>query len=811
MSGLRSRSIRWLPGLLAVGAALWWWGAGIPSETPRSETRGQIVATRNADEGAETVESEVLERPERSEPRAVVSSSGGAGSGGAGGLEITVLVRTGDDIPVSGARVSLVELGCEPLLSDAMGQVQFEADVAHGEPLRVAVDAPGFTYRELDCKAQPRILVVVPKAALVRGRVVDKRTRQPIAHARVTLIENYCRGCRATEVRSSLDGAFLFPRAPSGSRVMFQATADGYLGAGIARTLGEPNVPCDVELGLESTQLLSAVVVDYVSRRPIVAARVTSTRAEGKESIAEADGTFNLPISIGSESNVSFSVSAPGYGPVYGLLDASSLALPDEIALVPSLAIRGVVVDSRGQPVTSAVVRAIIQGGMAGPSDAELPMGWRRGPENSVPVVQADTDGGYQLAGLCPWSTYEIQVIAEGYTHLREDLLTGAPGLDLERKLTLETHDTVVAGRVTLNGEPVAGYVNCWVEGGQGALLGTATCNTEGIYRIVGIPPGAAELGLVFEDSSLGHLGSDAGRHSIMIRVGEVVTHDFQLKKGFAPISGMVVAPVDEEILPEAWISATRDEGRVRFSCNLDQDGQFSMDVEDHVDTYDLVLWYAHETVSVPDVKAGTHGVEIFLPSMKELNLRVVDMQTLAPLDAFQVLVLKHGGSTPLVLDMSSLGVPDLAGTHRLLLSQGTYDLLIHAESSGYVRRAVSDCTVPGTVEVEMVLGVLTTFMLPEGMSEFPPDYRVAALSKDEWQGVTIFDRDSQWKWDGGLWFPGSTMRSRILRFSSGAASLRCLGPGTYELKSIPPGLEFSPSIIRIQGEEEHSVALTWR
>lgn len=299
--------------------------------------------------------------------------------------------------------------------TDAMGTIRFVdlaarevmIDCEHRELGRALSQRP-----TLDASRTTRVLVTLPAAGSIRGRVTDARTREPIAHARVGIgfgLE------RSTE--SDARGTYLL-RGVAPDDAELHATAEGY-GRSVRRLLRSEVVDFEMQSGDEVRGRVIDVVGEPLSGAGVTAIASDPTGASGLDAASAAttsDGTFRVT-SLRHDVPHTLAILCEGHGRV--LLDfaphageAGMIELGD-VVLPAARAIEGVVIDGQDRPQVGATVS------LEGWNPDRLRL--RPGAEaTAAPPMYGGTEtrrtddvGRFRFPDLPP-GQFVIQVVADG-------------------------------------------------------------------------------------------------------------------------------------------------------------------------------------------------------------------------------------------------------------------------------------------------------------------------------------------------------------------------------------------------------------
>ena len=440
---------------------------------------------------------------------------------------------------------------------------------------------------------------------------------------------------------------------------------------------------------------------------------------------------------------------------------------------------------------------------------------WGRVPRPDLRriCVRGYGEGRFVTPGIVPWTPhYELLVICDGFRTQRVPLRTsGVPRQPIYQKIVLKRADGggVVVGRVTVNGQPAAAYLN-WQ---ANARKGGANSGPEGEYRLEDVEPGRIELGVFLAKR---HLNQIVGGRDVVLDVvaGREVRHDFDLRAALEQISGRVVREDGEPVRSVLGILAVGQTNRARSSARIQERGEFAIELGDDGDLYDLIVHYANEAITRRGVPVGAENVEIVLPTVGRLRVRVRDEATGVPLKRHRVW-WRRGGGGAFEAGIPKSASPGPASWLDIEVAAGTLDVMFRADQSGYVAEIVEGVIVPplGSTEVEVSLhkGIELDLRLAPGMDPPPRDWAILLLEDAAWDEVRHWKEGGGNYWEGGELFPEFSVFERLLDLSDGVSKLRGLSPGKYRFKVFPSGITIEPSVIQLERDDDsREIEITW-
>lgn len=726
------------------------------------------------------------------------------------------------DVPVAGARVQTFE-DSEPAVretsADGRATLPVAPSASRRDSMRLAIDAEGFVHVRVYYMRLPDLHVRLSRAVTLSGRVLDASTGAPVAGARVLGIHETCKfDCEPPQALSDDEGRYAIDGVPSERKTHVLVSAEGYADRFFAFEL--PADPKGVvhDLELERGVLVTGRVVAKENGSPIPDVLVQD--GYGKKSHGDDGGTFQHRL-LPSDGEIELRFFAAGRCSAWCKWKPEDVTSPVLVELPASAPVRGIVTDPEGNPIAGARVRVDrdyraesrrrTEGKPPSPLD-DYPPSWRIEEEGYFSSGTTDADGRFETGGVVPWDrAYRARVTCDGYRTSEEPIAVTESGgwieVALQPVLDRSRGAGEIAGRLTLNGEPVAGYVS-WT---GGARSGGEDVDVRGDFRLTDVEPGRVRLRVWLEEDGYNRFLGGAGEVEVAVGTGEEVRHDFDLHVDLAPITGHLLRSDGAPAPGIALMAVTQED---RFDCQSDAEGAYSVGVPAGT-LCDLLVWRAHESVSRKGVLAGSSGVDLVLPALGELRFRALDAETRACLSSYDVWWRR-----PEETRFDSGGVTDWEGRdehgwYDIDVAAGTIDLLFRADEQGYqpVQRDGVVVHQGQSTEVEVVMrkGLRAEFRLAEE-AEFPKGHTVLFLEADAWAGVRHWTEHGGNTWDGGERYPGPTLFSRAVHFENGRATVQGLAPGLHRFKIFPEDLVIEPAEVRLGPEAStEPIQLRWR
>ncbi len=305
----------------------------------------------------------------------------------------------------------------------------------------------------------------------------------------------------------------------------------------------------------------------------------TCYRDCGKRTLTGVEGRYAIR---GLDPELSFTLVAvkDGYLAAYiWNVDPAAGPAPDA-NLTPrpavkdlSQIVRGKVVDTRGQPLSGALVQPdiAIYKRPDGHTDFSAPMEWING------LTVTNDKGEFEVAFRQPAMEMTIRVTARGMAPKHFTLPTGG-----ERKTLMLDEGAVILGRLVYDGKPVAGAEVGLVPHDAGVgrwypevRIGTAQ---DGTFAITNVPPGRIWLLIPMMESL-----ADRGIGALPV-ICETKYDRQELKLGDIPLKqahtlrGKVVLDGAKPIPPEMRVTITADRSSDTQVVKISSDGRFRFD-----------------------------------------------------------------------------------------------------------------------------------------------------------------------------------------------------------------------------------------
>lgn len=385
------------------------------------------------------------------------------------GLSLTGSVRTDQNLPISGARITVTRIDeAEVRLPESLATWRSSSDgtfVAGGLVLgtyRVIASADGHMPSELDVVVEEgrasRVDVRLPRAFFIAGRVVDTSGTAAVGaeiHGEPSIMDG---GVTAeTTATTDSDGVFRLGPLRKGQRILVSARADlwrsdaAYVAAPIEDLVLTLHQAVEIR-GSVSNALTGQLLDDF------------ALKAYGPEvrsfAFRDAEGEFSAAVFWQTHYIV---ISAPGFVSWHMPIDFGSGGGEydfGEVALALERVATGRVFDAAsGLPVQGASVQRWFD-------ESDFRNRLALDPASRVaPVATTDEDGRFRLSGL-PGGDVLLKANPQGFSpEAVVELPAGTDHIDIEVNLA----STRIEGMLlTEEGIPAEGIVYVWEKDGTG-------------------------------------------------------------------------------------------------------------------------------------------------------------------------------------------------------------------------------------------------------------------------------------------------------------------------------------------------------
>jgi hypothetical protein len=240
------------------------------------------------------------------------------------------------------------------------------------------------------------------------------------------------------------------------------------------------------------------------------------------------------------------------------------------------------------------------------------------------------------------------------------------------------------------------------------------------------------------------------------------------------------------------------------------EDGRFELAVPDVAGlAFHVLARSGPREAMAESVLAGAANVELVLPALTRVALRVIDAADRTSVQGFQLYWRDSAQGEFVRLDQGGRRFsPGPDGVFLAELPAGRIDLAVSARSRGYVpaRRDGVELFPEGspTLEFELERGVelVLEFRLPDDAPEalgLLQRGRVSIASEEQWR-----ERER-----GGDFFQQEVRNAQALRVDeNGRARVRALASGTYRFFNGPKGFDFRPRQFELPAVAEQLVTV---
>ena len=523
------------------------------------------------------------------------------------------------DLPHIGARMTSTGVSTT---SDADGWFRFDAE--HGSPgyVMAHVEQLGYVSDSTELVGQVNPVVVLRRAGILRGRVLDWETQSPIENVRLSFGDYDWRDGAMRPTVTDAAGRFVFDRAPRSGEWTVEVQAPGHVPV-------ERNVPeidesgaGDFEIFLSRGRSLAGVVRDHESGAPIAEALV----AIGLDDVCTTDSEGGFEVHGLGDEQVTLEAKKEGYGVTHLKVDPASIGHGGtlELPLLAECVIEGTIFEGDGTPVESALViltidraidRAAVAQKILDATGRAVPNGVGFAELGNLHSCRTDAEGRYRIGRLSPHVDYpslHVTSIGDGRS------LSGGP-VRFDHAGTTKTVDLAFAGdtgtiqgQVTVNGKPAYSSVD-WQ---SGAAQGLEFTDDEGRYRLTDVVPGEVVLEVYVDGFGVKHT------ESITLAPNQELEWDIALELDTPLVSGRVVTQSGVAVTDEL-IFVRNESGSVRTQGEIGKDGTFQLAVSAKEGTpLRLFLRYGPR-MAATNVRAGDSSIDFVVHDLAPLHLDV--------------------------------------------------------------------------------------------------------------------------------------------------------------------------------------------
>ncbi len=637
---------------------------------------------------------------------------------------------------IAGARIQVRD-GAETLrfTSDASGRCTIATKEPLGEFVWMTAEADGFCPSSPAFQLKPTIEIVLAKALTLKGRVLDETTRSPIVGAKVRRISGYPTAAPEPTHVTGADGAFELPGVPAGGRLPIDVIAHGGPADSKVVTIAEQDEAPTYDFLLASGTEIRGRVLDWTSGGPVTDAVILDANRKDEVASVESDGRFAVRLlpQMAPDSPV-IGIRAPGHSFLSRHVRAERDQAYDlgDVRLPRSIALEGTVRDGSGAPIAGMDLQASVDFQALFQLDAAAQQAletatkglgdWRLEDLEDVHGgrVRTDAEGKFRVESLTEWMqrywvrTFPnerrvIELHGEGH-----EAPGGTIGIDV---LAQTPSGTRLAGRLLLNGKPVAGSVT-WRAGNRSDVV---LVGESGRFVVDPIPVGHVTLRTERGVSTWSRLLSRD--YEFDVKTGESVERDFDAQASVASTSGRILTTHGAAI-PGVLLAFLSGKTNFEASTRTDAEGRWSIDLPlDGEDCHVRMILAGGEHRE--SVRPGATEIEWRLPAPVRVHVRGVDKSTRSPVPNPTVQWRKAGDERFFEAGEGdgSILLPTTDGWYSFHVPEGTIDVQVAAMASGYPATSVLGVAAPPDgseprIEVELEKGLTIGFHLS---SDPPP------------------------------------------------------------------------------------------
>ncbi|MAB81535.1 MAG: hypothetical protein CMJ89_19515 [Planctomycetes bacterium] len=428
---------------------------------------------------------------------------------------------------------------------------------------------------------------------------------------------------------------------------------------------------------------------------------------------------------------------------------------------------------------------------------------------NTTLTLRSGAGGAFEITGIAPSEHIVLRARHAEYGRSAEQILhLPRMGLRAEVELTLAAPGTI-EGTIRIDGAPSSVDVH-W---SAGDADGRGRSNDRGFYRLNGVPPGETHVWITLDQSwnNLDHRG-DLHGHLLYVKAEAVLEHDIEVTTDRIPISGFVRDTVGIPLAGVAVSASARHEGE-RYSTlqKTRADGSFHLLVHAVGGMlYHLGAYQGQRAVNLEDVVPGTVDIELVLPDLGLVRLRVVDAFTRKSVRGYRVYYRQHAEQPLTMLRQSgSRFSPGPEGSFLAKLPTGSFELVVCARDQGYVEGRVervhvaTDSIAQASVSLEP--GMQATFEFKgsdKAIQQLKSHLRRKKIS------ILTEEQRLEKKRQSSYFNREIRKNQALVPADSNRAVVEGLSTGTYSFQGIPRGLSFKPASIEIapRNHQEFSI-----
>jgi len=621
-------------------------------------------------------------------------------------------------------------------------------------PTQVVVTAAGYTTQRIpglnveNGKALPDLEVDMESGANLSGRVTGP-DGGPLSGVSVRFDQGATRvisfGTGPSNATTDPDGQYTIDSLEPGDKT-FTFSKQGYVSETRDVNVTGTDTRLDVQL---STGLTVSGTVVTEAGVPVADASVGAFSA--------SDGSFSRQTRTDSNGSFQFSGLAPGHYSMVASKQGLAQGRLNDFDV------------SAGAPARIVMkIGGTITGHVSGLTDAELRQAIVTATStNGNASADVDAGGNYRIDGAPSGS---VRVSARTSAAFAGEMKMSAPKtvqIDPGSSAQVDidfTSNTVVRGRVTQNGQPMAGAIVTFFPNGSGAqTAASGTTDNDGTYQISGLQDGTYNVSVRDMSRVVGF--------SSNYTVSGSGTYDIDIKS--VSVRGRVLDSSTGAPVPGAQVELRQNGAGGPMSSRVAQTDPSGAFVVDNVQNgaYTAIAQkdgYGQQTRTFTVADVPPDDLELKIARSDGVTLRVVDERDSRLLSANVTRVIDAQGNN--VQDMGGFRFGGGPTPIKLNLAPGQYTVTVMA--MGYAPRVVT-VTSPSTQTIALTAGVTLTLRSAANASR-----RVRLVGSDG----TVFPRGI----DGIFGIDAAPATVTLSNVAPGNYTLQVLDPAGNIAKSIP-------------------------
>ena len=515
------------------------------------------------------------------------------------------LLRIGESFTATG----------EPTRTDADGRFRLRRRPQRDLQLMVEHDGHRPAWHGAG-RDEPTIEVVLERAAVLEGVVLDRDSGQPLAGTRLNFGDASWREGAFRTVIADSAGRFRFEAAESTGALYFSAAPPGRVYQSVQLDPAPGNLR-RVELRLAAGHTLRGRVLDLESGAAIAGASIQA----GYQVVATSAANGHFELAGLSGEKLIFEITHPGYSTTARFVDPAALAELELFPLVGACTLSGRVLGPDARPLAGATVVPIHDKTRAGlPPNFEaacpVPDGTVFHRISTLFSALTDSEGRFRFEALSPFMPYsDVSAHAPGLGRVHYgELRFRNPGEQREIEITYPCATGTIEGVVRVGDKPDRAFLRWHGSSAQGKTEADAN----GRYRLEQVEAGPIRLEVYPNE------WREKVELSLVLEPDATLTQDVDIDAPRGRISGRVLRASGE---PEPWtvVRARLTDGR-QLTTTTEQDGRFDLALDAAVgegvelELLDHMLWFEQ-----PSAAVGDSGLELRLPDSGVLRVAVTD------------------------------------------------------------------------------------------------------------------------------------------------------------------------------------------